>query len=240
MIYFETGRILKRATFDIDKVLLKVKSNQIWRNAQPGQFVEIRVGNGLDPLLRRPFSVAFTEENSIWLLIQIRGRGSKIIANSDELEIMGPLGNGFPVLDKTVLVGGGSGIAPLIFYFKKYPEKVKEVLFGFKTLPEFNLFELIPSDKLKLITEDGSSEFPGVVTDFIESPNYPHLACGPTPMMKALNKLISSNKLYFSLESYMGCGIGICMGCAVKKADKSGYYRVCSEGPIFRADKILL
>ncbi len=240
MIYFETGKVLKREIFDTDKVLIKVESDQIWQRARPGQFVEIRVNSRLDPLLRRPFSIAFIDNSSIWLLIQIKGKGSKIIANSSQLEIMGPLGNGFPELENVSLVGGGSGIAPLIFYYKTYPDRVKRIYFGFKTKPNFDLNKLIPREKLVLVTEDGSTEFKGLVTQFIENIDDIHLACGPTPMMKALNKFISSDRLYFSLESYMGCGVGICMGCAVKKANGNGYYRVCTEGPVFRADNILL
>lgn len=238
MIYFESGKIIKRIKFEDDKVLIRVESNFIRKTARPGQFVEIKVHDGYDPLLRRPFSVAFTDASSLWLLVQIRGKGSRIIASSNKFEIMGPLGNGFPVLDNVSLIGGGSGIAPLIFYHRVYPEKVRQVYFGFKTKPSFDLSKLIPFEKLKIVTEDGTSPFKGLVTDYIQDKNEIYLVCGPTPMMKTLKKLISSNKLYFSLESYMGCGVGICMGCAIKKSDGTGYYRVCTEGPVFRADRI--
>ncbi len=235
MIQFRDCPVVDRIRFDSDKFILLVNCPGF--EAEPGQFIEIKPSEGSDPLIRRPYSIANIEGDIIWLIIQIRGMGSRLIASSDKINFFGPLGKGFPVKKDVILVGGGSGIAPLFFYGRKYPQNIKKVIFGFKTYPEFDLKPYFPG--LVIVTEDGSSEFRGLVTDFVEN-NGTVFACGPTPMFRALLEKLSPDKLYLSLESYMGCGTGICMGCAVKKSGGKGYFRVCVDGPVFRADRIEL
>ncbi len=235
MIQFRECPLIERTRFDDDKFLLKFHCPNF--QAEPGQFIEIKASEGSDPLLRRPYSIANIEDDELWLIVQIRGRGSKFIVNSQKINFIGPLGKGFPVTNDVTLAGGGSGIAPLFFYARKYPQKIKKIIFGFRKVPEFNLKSYFP--QLTLVTEDGSSGLKGLVPDFVENDGIVY-ACGPTPMFRALLDKLSPNKLYLSLESYMGCGTGICMGCAIKRRDGKGYYRVCTDGPVFRADRIEL
>ncbi len=235
MIQLKECPVIEKMRFDGDKFLLKLDCPDF--DAEPGQFIEIKPAEGRDPLLRRPYSIANIENNELWLIVQIRGRGSKLIANSERINFLGPLGRGFPVQNGVVLAGGGSGIAPLFFYLRKYPDKVKKAVFGFRTIPQIDLKSYLP--EVVIVTEDGSSGIKGLVTDYMEDKG-PVYACGPTPMLRALLDKLSPDKLYLSLESIMGCGTGICMGCAVKRADNRGYYRVCTDGPVFRADKIVL
>ena len=241
MVFFEECPVTERLKFDYDKVLIRMKCTKIHEYSEPGQFIEIKVPNGNDPLLRRPFSIADTEKDGVWLIVQQRGIGSKKIAEAEKLDIIGPLGTGFKTSQKSILVGGGSGIAPIIFFYRKYPELVESVILGFRTMPELNWKGIFSDEKVRIVTEDGSSGLKGLVTDYttIDSSKI-YFACGPTPMMKALKNKISPDRLYLSLESYMGCGTGICMGCAVKKTKGDGYFRVCTEGPVFRADEIEL
>ena len=241
MIFFEECPVTERLEFDYDKVLIRLKCQEIHEHSEPGQFIEVKVPDGRDPLLRRPFSIVDTEKDGLWLIVQQRGRGSKKISEAEKVDIIGPLGNGFVKIQNSILIGGGSGIAPIIFFYRKYPELVESVILGFRTMPELNWKGIFSDKKVKLVTEDGSSGLKGLVTDYTPiNPSKIYLACGPTTMMKALKNKISPDRLYLSLESYMGCGTGICMGCAIKKAKGEGYFRVCTEGPVFRADEIEL
>ncbi len=221
--------------------VLTMESPYIVNTAKPGQFVNIKVNNLGIPLLRRPFSIFNVQKNSFSLLIKIVGRGTKILSEykpGQSLNILGPLGNGFPTFKAPILVGGGTGIAPLNFYAKSY--NYSKAYIGFSTLNN-KFVEFLNFDRFVISTEDNSSKNRGFITDFFEyDKRSPVLACGPIGMIKKLMQKVPLSMLYVSLEQVMGCGTGICSGCAVKKRGQEGYFRTCTDGPVFRTDTILI
>ena len=209
----------------------------------PGQFYMLKVGN-LDPLLPRPISIYDVEENEISFLYQVVGKGTEIMANKkvgERIEILGPLGNGFNIEGKKVaVVGGGIGIAPLLYLCKKLKSKNKhvEVFLGYRTKPYLTEeFEKI-ADKVSIATEDGSVGHKGYVTEIIGRDFDTLYSCGPNLMMKSLKSLNICDREYYSLEARMACGIGACLGCSIKTVN--GMKRVCHEGPIFSKDEVIL
>ena len=227
--------------------------------ASPGQFVNIKVSDSIEPLLRRPFSIHRVSMADIEILYEIVGPGTEILSqkNAGEyLDIIGPLGTGFTFNDRprerqterTILVAGGMGVAPLLFLAEKLKKHNPLVLLGVKTKSQI-LCEKDFKDlgcEVRIATDDGSRGFKGKVTDLLK-----HLpstidhrpstiyACGPRPMLKEISLVSKKHNIpaQISLEEHMACGIGACLGCAVKT--KSGFQRVCKEGPVFAADEII-
>jgi len=219
---------------------------QIASMASPGQFVHIRIGNGLHPLLRRPFSIArsFPQEGMFVIIFRLVGEGTRILSLLSEgeyVDCLGPLGNGFRPQKRasfSLLVAGGAGIAPLLFLADNLRQRKKEVLLLYGASSEKELIPLekfLPVDetpgftsgsKIDIIraTEDGSLGFKGRVTELfakiLEGGRAPEeiFACGPRPMLQALTEENSRfcYPLQLSLEEHMACAIGACQGCAVK------------------------
>jgi dihydroorotate dehydrogenase electron transfer subunit len=134
-------------------------------------------------------------------------------------------------------VAGGSGIAPLFFYATL--KGFKSFLWGLDSLPSKEFLRLFEGLKIEIFTEDGSSGKKGFVTEGVEiSEEDTVFACGPIPMIKALKEKVPPEKSFVSVESVMACGFGICFGCAIKKRNAPGYFRVCKDGPIFKLSDI--
>ncbi|MGB9823896.1 MAG: dihydroorotate dehydrogenase electron transfer subunit [Candidatus Hydrothermia bacterium] len=207
---------------------------------KPGQFFEIRVREDFEPFLSRPFSVFFSSGEEIWFLIKIVGKGTRILSelkNGDTLSLLGPLGNGFPEVESPVLVAGGSGIAPLYFYATL--RGFKSFSWGLPSLPSKEFLRLFEGLNIEIFTEDGSSGKKGLVTEGLKIGEGDILfACGPIPMIKALKEKVPHEQSFVSMESVMACGFGICFGCAIKKRNAPGYFRVCKDGPVFRLSDI--
>ncbi|MGM0851612.1 MAG: dihydroorotate dehydrogenase electron transfer subunit [Bacillota bacterium] len=216
----------------------------------PGQFVHIKVGTGIDPLLRRPISIAShnREELTMTLIYRAEGIGTTLLSqakNGEIIDVLGPLGNGFSVESDSktaLLVGGGIGVPPLYGLSKMLVENgwvVKHIL-GFQT-ESVSFYE----DRFRelgdtfVATVDGTLGTTGFVTDVIreKAPAFDvFYSCGPTPMLKALQSLLSDRRGFISLEERMGCGIGACFACVCHKQDDpqgSSYVKVCSDGPVF-------
>jgi dihydroorotate dehydrogenase electron transfer subunit len=230
--------------------------------AMPGQFLMIRVdGVAKDPLLRRPFSIhGIDDGNRIMILYKVVGRGTSLLSlrnAGDSISVIGPLGKGFPPPEpneSAILVAGGMGLAPLYFLaqaLNRDEKRTTKMFLGFPTAQEVVLIDQFKdlNVDLSLATEDGSMGFKGPVTDLFEqsidrdSAKRPMIyACGPNPMLKKVVKraMTLHHKCYVSLEGYMACGLGICLGCAVKAARDQGrvYYYVCQDGPVFPAEMI--
>lgn len=227
--------------------------------ARPGQFVMVRVSETTDPLLRRPFSLfrADGEAGTAEVLFRIMGRGTSMLDRlqaGDAIDVVGPLGRPFPSLpgQEIVLVGGGVGIPPLFFYAESLrrlePARNVSVLMGGRTekdLAAREEFERLGID-VRTATDDGSAGHAGVVTDLIQpflGRSRAILACGPTPMLKAVSKMASDSgtPCYVSVEERMACGLGVCMGCAVPvRSDLGPSYRLaCTDGPVFEAREVL-
>jgi dihydroorotate dehydrogenase electron transfer subunit len=249
----ESGLIEETRCLGKDYYLLKIFVPKIAQEAKPGNFVMVRVSTTLDPLLRRPFGILQSEPPYIWLYFQVKGRGTSLLKDhqsGDRLDILGPLGNSFPELPgkKILLIAGGRGIVPLFNYAKTYAgQKPLVLLYGGRSTADLNLLEEInamPFARTVIFSEDGSCGEKGLLTSGLEriiADQCPDatMACGPEAMLAALAKMLKAKNLenYASLEAMMGCGFGVCHGCAVATAD-GGYRKVCDEGPVFPLEEI--
>jgi len=231
---------------------------QIVGEVQPGQFLNIRLSEGFEPLWRRPLSIHAVDRKLglVSILFEVVGKGTTILAQKqpgENLNILAPLGNCFPDPDKNsepVLIAGGLGIAPLYFLAEKlhlngFNPKVfigartKNAIYCAEDLRKYDL-------DVQIATEDGSNGQKGLVTEIFENylrvngkKNQRIFSCGPMPMLKAVAKICAKNNLpgYVSLEILMACGFGACVGCAVathQKQDNTNKYKlVCKDGPVF-------
>lgn len=241
-MHFERGVLLENLFLGSDFYLLKIHSPLIAKSSLPGQFVNIRVSQGFYPFLRRPMSIMKKEDKIIYLLVKRVGMGTTILTEKrkgEEIDMIGPLGSSFPIMN-AILAGGGTGIAPLYFYQTEYRDRVHGFLVGFKTRPPFKLIELLEDTGIEVSTEDGSMGFKGTVLEFLKTKErkYPIYLCGPKEMIKRASVKFKGETIFSSLEDIMGCGTGICLGCAIKKKRGKGYFRTCKDGPIFRLDEI--
>ena len=214
-----------------------------------GQFVEVEVRNCREVMLRRPISIHDVDPsaNTLTLLIQIVGNGTRQLATlneGDTLNLIYPLGHGFSLLgNNPLLVGGGAGIAPLLYLAKCYNDRGVRptILLGGRTkelIPVREAFE--PYGQVLYATEDGSLGEKGLVTQHpLFTAPYDHICtCGPTPMMKAVGRYAVEKGIpcEVSLENMMACGIGACLCCVTNTVD--GHKCVCKEGPVFDATKL--
>jgi len=240
--------------------LLQLRCPEIAADAQPGQFVHLRISQGLEPLLRRPFSVMRTEprEKRIWLLVRVAGRGTELIGTHDEgtvYDLLGPLGRGWrlPQAKETaLLVAGGVGVAPLIFLADVLSTSDLYVyvrsLFGAATNDGLVCWTEFAGrcDEFTTATEDGSAGQEGLVTEVLarelERGDADRVyACGPQGMLAEVARLCAEHDVpgQVSMEQWMGCGVGACLGCVVPSAKGTDeYMRVCTEGPVFDATEI--
>lgn len=237
--------------------LMGLKSDEIAAAALPGQFVMIRIREGLDPLLRRPFSICGTKKGLILVLYRIIGGGTRIMASrksGEEVSVLGPLGKGFDLPRPEhipLIVGGGIGIAPLCFLAQKLGALLVPIMMGAASAKE-----VIPVGDMdiglkdiSIATDDGSKGHHGVVTDLLRV----HLdeesmgeqpfvyACGPSPMLRKVAEMtMDGTPCQVSLEAAMACGLGACQGCVVKAApeEEKTWYHVCKEGPVFHVGQI--
>jgi len=218
----------------------------------PGQFVEVLVKDSVNTFLRRPFSVHDVDKkkNSIHFFIKIVGDGSAKLSTliaGDFLNVMYPLGKGFTISEKkkVLLVGGGCGMAPLLYLARTLKEKNNEVtiLLGGRTegdILEERYFE--DFGKVYFTTETGCLGEKGFVTDhsILKSNNtFDRIyTCGPEPMMKAVAKYAKQHRIdcEVSLENTMACGIGACLCCVTET--KEGNKCVCTEGPVFNINEL--
>ena len=233
-----------------------VKSPEIANSARAGQFLEIKVSETGEPFLRRPISIYnIDKENGIVeFIFQVKGRGTGILAErkiGDLIDIMGPLGfGGFKVQEynNVAIIGGGIGTYPLYELVKELKGKANlNVYLGFRDKSLVTCekeFEEIGLNKLVVTTDDGSYKEKGYAIDFMKKDIEEHkvdmiFACGPLPMLKAVRAYAIENNIpcQISLEERMGCGIGACLGCAVKviSGEEPRYGHVCKEGPVFNA-----
>lgn len=229
---------------------LKLKSKKTLPEINPGQFVEVQVNSDSKVLLRRPISIndVDSQTNEISLIIQTVGQGTKELAKINEgkeINLVYPLGNGFNIEgENPLLVGGGVGIAPLLYLAKNFHAKgIKpKVLLGFRSQEQMiDLEEYEKYADVYISTQDGSVGSKGLVTENeIFTQSYDTIyTCGPTPMMKAISDYSLKNniKCYASLENKMACGIGACLCCVQNTTE--GHKCTCTEGPVFNVKDII-
>jgi dihydroorotate dehydrogenase electron transfer subunit len=222
------------------------------RQSRPGQFVMIQVQDGTDPLLRRPISLCGSGTETVEILFQVRGSGTKLMASwnpGHAVNVIGPFGNGFiiPVdMQAAALVAGGIGAAPLLFLAKVLSAEFKKItfIFGSATRIDSAILSGVEGriNEYLHVTEDGSTGHAGLVTGAFESRvNTGEFgsgrtciySCGPFPMLKKVARIAASHTIpcQVSLEAHMACGVGACLGCVVETKD--GFKRVCADGPVF-------
>ena len=227
-------------------------SPQVAKEALPGQFVMVYL-NSSKHLLPRPISLYDVNKTKgeITLVYAVAGQGTKIISEwptGHTIQALGPLGNGFDLEnfktgDRVALVGGGIGVAPLLYLAKELNKLGvwMDVYLGFREeIPMLcKCFETLASN-LCIVTEDGRGSKTGYVTGFMpEKPAYAGiLSCGPIPMMKALSAYakIHNTPCQVSLEERMACGLGACKACVVKTM--VGYQLCCLNGPVFDSKEV--
>ena len=224
------------------------------KEAKPGQFIDVYV-NDDSKLLPRPISICEVKDNSLRIVYRVVGGGTKIMSTyqeGDEIQIIGPLGNGFDMRDgKAILVGGGIGIPPMVELAKNLSEKIgKENVISVMGYRD----ELFLTDELEqfstvvIATEDGSTGTKGTVIDALDENGIDGdvlYACGPIPMLKALKDWANGKGIecQISLEERMACGIGACLACVCKTKEKDEHSnvcnkRICKDGPVFDANEI--
>jgi dihydroorotate dehydrogenase electron transfer subunit len=257
MIRKELCKISNQKEIAADIYELTVTGELISEISAPGQFVHIRVSNGWDPLLRRPISISSFDktQKKLTMIYRKEGKGTSMLAemvSGMPIDILGPLGNGFPIDEVSsgetaLLVGGGIGVPPLYELSNQLIEKGVKVIhvLGFQTAEVvFYEKEFLKNGETYVMTVDGSYGRKGFVTDVIKDLQFDCLyTCGPTPMLKAIEKSYPNKKVFLSLEERMGCGVGACFACVCKRADDPAgvsYKKVCSDGPVFRAGEVLI
>ena len=239
--------------------LLKLTLDKEIPEISPGQFVQVRVEDSPSTFLRRPISVHFVDKqtNELWLLIQRVGDGTRRLAKhkpGDSINLIYPLGNGFSLPEdifsppdtnkKLLLVGGGVGVAPLLYLGARLSTLNYNPVFLLGARSQNDLLQIDKFRKYGTVyftTEDGSCGEKGFVTNHsvLESGDFDYLyVCGPKPMMVAVAKYARQHSIQgeVSLENTMACGIGVCLCCVEKTT--YGNIRTCIEGPIMNINTL--
>jgi dihydroorotate dehydrogenase electron transfer subunit len=255
--YFK-AKVTKNLSLNQKNNLLCIEPLESIVNPFPGQFYMIAVNNAHDPLLKRPFSYFKKTSGSIHFLYTIRGKGTELMRDlrqGEIIHIIGPLGTGYPKPEDgsvPLLVAGGTGVASIFALAEGLFQKAY-FLHGAKCKDEFLMLdEMKQLERTPIVcmncTDDGSFGGKGTVVDVLNTvlaSESLHVsscvlyACGPKLMLESISKKVLDYgiKGYISLEENMACGVGACLGCAVKTVH--GYKRVCKEGPVFPLEEIV-
>ncbi len=237
--------------------LLKMRCPADMPAPAAGQFIQLGVPEAGRFFLRRPFSIFDCDEKTLDLLIVEVGAGTEVIRRArigDPIDFYGPLGNGFPAQpDKKILgIGGGVGLAPLYFYAFNDPGTTGggfRLIYGGRTREDLFLDHIpMEGDGVLLATDDGSHGYQGnaveLATEVLKREGADLIySCGPTPMLKAVERLAVEHKIphFVSLENRMSCGLGACRACVVptRLEGDSPYRTVCHDGPVFNASDLV-
>ena len=245
------GRIIRKEEISPGIFDMWLSAGEIAVSAAAGQFVSL-YSEDESRLLPRPISICEIDkkEGAVRLVFRVAGKGSKEfsrMAAGMELDMVGPLGNGFPLQEKAAfLIGGGIGIPPR-FELARELNCEKKVVLGYRDSLFLNE-EFRQYGDVYIATEDGSAGTKGNVLDAISEHALQAdviYACGPLPMLRAIKLYASLNQIecYVSLEERMACGIGACLGCVCQSKERDAHTnvnnkRICKEGPVFRADEV--
>lgn len=226
--------------------------------AKPGQFLSIYTKDK-SKLLPRPISICEADEERGRMRVVYRVTGEETgteqfsqLKEGDGLEIIGPLGNGFPlergIGKRVILTGGGIGVPPVLELAKRMECKEKLIVAGYRNSQTFLRDEFEANGKLYISTEDGSVGVKGNVLDAIRENDLETdviFACGPSPMLRALKEYAAEKDIecYLSLEERMACGIGACLACVCKSKGKDPHTnvknkRICKDGPVFLSTEV--
>ena len=255
------AELVKKEQLKEDIFKFSIKAKEITDEAKPGNFIEIRVSDSTEPFLRRPISIynMDKEKGILEFIFQVKGKGTNILSKKEvgeKIDLMGPLGFGtfkYEGYQNIAVIGGGIGVFPLYELSKnaKKDNKNVNIYLGFRNenyVVLENEFKEV-SDKLVITTDDGSYAEKGFAINFLKQDIENNkidciYACGPLPMLKAIRNLAIEKNIpcQISLEEKMGCGIGACLGCAIRTSDSTienpKYLHVCKAGPVFEAKTI--
>lgn len=246
------GKILANEAINANVKRMVIEAPQIAEAAQPGQFVHVKKPDSVN-FLRRPFSIADAdrENGTITLIYRIVGKGTAEYAAmkvGEAFSILGPIGNGFALKDgRPLLVGGGVGIAPLIYLSRQIKDQKPILLIGGKNKNEVFWEKYLQefADKIYITTDDGSVGFKGftvqLLPQILAENNIEHIyTCGPNIMMEGVAKLAHEHDIdcQVSLEKRMACGIGVCLGCTFEGKLTGKRRKVCTEGPVFASKEV--
>lgn len=248
----EDLKVIGNKRLNNDFFILELSGNTRIPEFKPGQFVQVKVEGSPDTFLRRPISIHDVDygKNTFKILIQIAGKGTRALSkldNGDMLNLIYPLGNSFslPSLEeKVLLVGGGCGIAPLLFLGKylKTNGNVPDILLGFRNSARIiEIEDYLEIGNVFVTTEDGSMGEKGYVTghSVFSTRHYNRIyCCGPDTMMKEIAAYCKKGKIIceVSLENLMACGIGACLCCIVDTV--KGNLCTCIDGPVFNVNDL--
>lgn len=245
----EDCRIVSNKSIGASVFKMEIYCPSILSVASPGQFLHLKISDSYDPLLRRPLSICSldVQKGLIVLIYKVIGKGTELLSvkrMGDTVNVIGPLGKGFPIYrdKKTAIIGGGIGIAPLLELSKhlNYPD----IYLGFKNdvflIEDFKEY----SKTFYLYTEDGSNGEKGFPTNmfFHNIDKYEIVyTCGPKAMIATVKDICEENNVecYISMEEKMGCGIGACLTCSCKTNNKGKYKKVCIDGPVFNSKEVV-
>ncbi|QRN86414.1 dihydroorotate dehydrogenase electron transfer subunit [Clostridia bacterium] len=259
MPYAIQGKVISNVSLNHQVYRMEIECPDIANEAYPGQFIQIGSSNEASPLLNRPISIARIIPGGLQIMYAVVGPGTLQLSRKqeeDKLKIIGPLGHGFSwtaEMKKVLLVGGGIGVAPLHALAEALYEEQVEIhtILGFNSQKDvFSQEQLAKwSKKLWVTTMDGTCGIKGHACTPLEGlvsiSEYDHVyACGPKPMLKALAKICNTRHIpcSLSMEEYMACGIGVCLGCVTRilnQNQEETYERVCVEGPVFSSREVV-
>jgi dihydroorotate dehydrogenase electron transfer subunit len=248
----EDLKVIENKRLNKDFFIIELEGNTKIPELNPGQFIQVRVDGCPETFLRRPISVHDVDyvKNTFKILIQIAGKGTETLSkieSGDTLNIIYPLGNSFSLPangNKILLVGGGCGIAPLLFLGRSLKSNgfVPDILLGFRNKDRIIEFEeYLQIGNVFITTEDGSMGEKGYVTthSIFATHEYDKIyCCGPDRMMKAIADYCKKKEIVceVSLENLMACGIGACLCCVVDTV--RGNLCTCIDGPVFNVNDL--
>ena len=265
VFFREQAQVLSNRNLAAGLLELRLESPRIASAAAPGQFVNVLVAEGWDPLLRRPMSIAGIADGAITLIYKVIGRGTAAMSTwqaGDSADLLGPLGRGWDVSagGLCVLLGGGVGIAPILYLRQQLASdgRSHHLIMGAGTGREHFLGH-DPDGGITLTSDDGSVGVGGNILDglahFRQSLDLSGglinlFGCGPIAMLDGLKRLAVSDGIpcQLALEETMACGFGFCQGCSVlmrppseppAHSYRSVYKLACLDGPVFRAEELL-
>lgn len=256
-MFLTEGKIIRNAEVKPSHFLMEINAPSIAKEARPGQFVNIRCNDTTSPLLRRPFSFHRIGRHSFSILYEVKGKGTRILANKrpqEKIDLLGPLGNGFTIPKKSstsILVAGGMGVAPLVALAEVLAKGKGNRVYAIigarnkkRVLCEEDFKEI--GIKPIITTDDGSYGKKALATEMLDE-LFSRIgillstvfSCGPEQMLKRVGHIVRKRgfECYASLEENIACGVGACLGCAVKT--KSGYKSVCKDGPVFNLNELI-
>jgi len=248
-----TAAVCSQEALAEDVFSMWIQAEAIAKAAKPGQFISVYTKDA-GKLLPRPISICEIdqEQGRLRIVYRVVGGGTEEFSHYQAgapIEVMGPLGNGFPLKGKNAfLIGGGIGIPPMLELAKQLDGE-KQIVLGYRDELFLNQ-EFAPYGTVTIATEDGSAGTKGNVLDAIREQGLTAeviYACGPTPMLRALKAYAAEQGIpcWLSLEEKMACGIGACLACVCRSAEKDEHSqvnnnRICKDGPVFLAQEVEL